>query len=78
MDLPEDYRLAKLKLRYGRHSVSVSVEAYKGRIFALQYNKPPKPIVLEKFEIAQIEYGGKADESIARSIDREEHGDEYS
>lgn len=77
MDIPQDYRLAKMRLKSGRRAVSISVEAYDGLIFTLQYYKPPKPVVLEDFTIAKIEYGGKGDDSIAEAIDREEHGDEH-
>lgn len=77
MSLPKDYRLAKIKLAHGSRSVTVSVEAVDGLIYALKYYRPPKRIVLESFDIAEIEYGGKGDKSITRSIEAEEHGGEF-
>jgi hypothetical protein len=74
MDLPDDCRLAKIKLSSGRRAVSVSVEAHRGLIFGLHYDKPPKPLVLEDFVLADVTFGGRVDDGIARAIDREEHG----
>jgi hypothetical protein len=76
MSLPDNYRLAKMKLTYGRRSATVSVETVNGLIYGLKYYTPPKPVVLEPFNIVEIEYGGEGDESITQSIDREEHGDD--
>lgn len=73
LDLPKDCRLARLKLKHDRRSLSVSIEAYNGLVFALQYSKPPKPLVLGNFDIVSAEHGGEGDEGIPRSIDREEH-----
>lgn len=75
MDVPEDYRLARIRLTSGRRAVSVSVEAHRGLIFGLHYNKPPKPLVLEEFTLAVIAFGGEVDDSIPQAIDRKEHGD---
>jgi hypothetical protein len=74
MDLPDDYRLARIRLKSRRRAVSVSVEAHRGLIFGLHYSKPPKPLVLEDFIIDAIDHGGAVDDRVARAIDRQEHG----
>ncbi len=78
MSVPNDYRLAKMKLKHGHRSVTVSIEAVDGLIYTLKYYSSPKSVVTENFDIVETEYGGKRDESIVRSIEREEHGDEFS
>jgi hypothetical protein len=76
LDLPPDYRLAKLRLKNGRHRVDVSVETFEGLVRALQFSKPPKPVVSGDFTISVLARGGRNDDRIARAIDFEEHGDD--
>jgi hypothetical protein len=76
LDLPPDYRLAKLRLKNGRHRVDVSVETYKGLVRALRFSKPPKPVVSGDFTISVLARGGRNDDRMARAIDFEEHGDD--
>jgi hypothetical protein len=73
MDLPAAYRLAKIRLTSGKRAVTVSVEAHRGRIFGLHYNKPPRPLVAGDFDLGAITFGGVPDDRIAQAIDAQEH-----
>jgi hypothetical protein len=76
LDLPPDYRLAKLRLKNGRHRVDVSVETYEGLVRALRFSRPPKAVVSGDFTISVLARGGRNDDRMARAIDFEEHGDD--
>jgi len=76
LDLPPDYRLAKLRLKNGRHRVDVSVETYEGLVRALRFSRPPKQVVSGDFTISVLARGGRNDDRMARAIDFEEHGDD--
>jgi len=76
LDVPEDYQLAKLKLRSARGSLTASVELYRGKLCQINYTQPPKPILSVPFEIVSAEYGGTPDHEVERELDWEEHGDD--
>lgn len=73
MELPVQYRLAKIRLTAGKRAVTVSVEAHRGRIFGLHYDKPPKPLVEGPFQFSAVTFGGPVDDRTARAIDAQEH-----
>ena len=74
---PAEFQVAKLRLKSGRRRVNVSIKTFEGYIRALRFYKDPREIVREEFSIEVLEVGGTNDDSIARELDREEHGDEY-
>ena len=74
LDRPENFQLAKLRLRAGRRRVDVQVETFDGYVRALRFKKPPHAVVSQDFEIEVLELGGTNDDSIANEIDFEEHG----
>ena len=76
LDLPPDYRLAKLRLKNGRRRVDVSVETYEGLVRALRFSRPPKPVVSGDFTISVLARGGRNDDRMAQAIGFEEHGDD--
>jgi hypothetical protein len=74
MNLPADYGLARILVKSAGGSTWVSVGTDTGYVFFLQYYKPPKQIFAFPFTIEKIEFGGKADQSVAKEIHNEEHG----
>jgi hypothetical protein len=74
MKLPKEYNLAKLKLKTEGGKLGVSIGTYDGLIFSFHYTKPPKPFLSQGFEIVEAEYGGPANDTVTRAIDRLEHG----
>jgi hypothetical protein len=76
MDLPPDYSLARIKVKSPGGITWVSIGAETGSIFFIMYGKRPGPIFKHPFEILKIEYGGKADQRVAKAIHNSEHGDD--
>jgi hypothetical protein len=74
MELPDDYGLAKIKVKSAGGSTLVSIGTETGIIFFLQYTTSPKQIFAHPFVVEKIEFGGKADKSVAMEIHNEEHG----
>jgi hypothetical protein len=74
MELPDDYGLAKVKVKSAGGSTMVSVGTDTGIIFFLQYTIPPKQVFAHPFVVEKIEFGGKADQIVAMEIHNEEHG----
>ena len=77
LDRPENFQLAKLRLRAGRRRVDVQVETFDGYVRALRFKKPPQPVVSQDFQIEILELGGTNDDTIANEIDFEEHGGQH-
>jgi hypothetical protein len=74
MKLPRNYSLAKMLVRSKGGSTSVSIGCETGTLFFIMYNKKPGPIFAHPFEIEKIEFGGEADQSVAKEIHNAEHG----
>jgi hypothetical protein len=74
MQLPLNYSLAKMRVRSKGGSTSVSIGCDTGTLFFIMYGKKPGPIFAHPFEIEKIEFGGEADQSVAKSIHNAAHG----
>lgn len=75
LHLPENYNLARLKVKSAGGAAWVTVGAFQGLIFSISCSQPPKPIFVHPFAIVEEKLGHEGDDIVARRMDRLEHGD---